>query len=83
MPDYTRLRQLVSHRVAFDYDTGAKVVGTVSACKPATGPVEVVVLTKVEVLDHAGELLEQHEAFSLVPNALIGVGLAEGPRGRR
>ena len=83
MPDYTRLRQMVSHRVRFDYDTGAKIVGYISACKPASGPVELVVLSKAEVFDHEGELLERHEAFSLVPNALIGVGIAEGPRGRK
>ena len=27
MSDYAKLRELVSHRVTFDYDTGAKIVG--------------------------------------------------------
>ena len=82
MPDYTRLRQMVSHRVSFDYDTGAKVVGYVSECKPGEGPVLVVVLSKVHVYGDDGSVLEKHEAFSLVPNALVNVRIAEGPRDR-
>jgi hypothetical protein len=27
MPNYNKLRELVSHRVTFDYDTGARIVG--------------------------------------------------------
>lgn len=82
MPDYEKLRTLVSHRIAFEYDTGAKVVGYLSACKPATGQVQIVQMSKVDVLDGAGKVLEHHEDFSLVPNALTGVKIAEGPRGR-
>ena len=82
MPDYAKLRELVSHRVTFELDTGAKVVGYVSACKPGTGPVQVVNLTKADIFDATGKVLEHHESFSLVPNAPVGVRVAEGPRGR-
>jgi len=82
MPDYGKLRELVSHRVTFEYDTGAKVVGYMAACKPATGPVQVVNLTKCDILDATGRVLEHHESFSLVPNAFVNVRVAEGPRGR-
>ena len=46
MPNYDKLRELVSHRVTFDYDTGAKIVGYVAATKPATGPVQVLVMSR-------------------------------------
>jgi hypothetical protein len=82
MPDYAKFRELVSHRVSFDYDTGARVVGYLAGCKPASGPVQVVNLTKADILDSTGRLLEHHESFSLVPNAFVGVRVAEGPRGR-
>lgn len=82
MPDYEKLRQMVSHRVAFEYDTGAKVVGYLARCMPPSGPVQLVVMTKVDVLDATGKVLEHHEEFSLVPNALSAVRIAEGPRGR-
>ena len=82
MPDYAKLRELVSHRVAFEFDTGAKITGYVSACKPASGPVQVINLIKADILDATGRVLEHHESFSLVPNAPVGVRVAEGPRGR-
>jgi hypothetical protein len=82
MADYSRLRSMVSHRVAFEYDTGARVVGYLTACKPASGPVQLVSLAKAEVLDATGRLLEHHESMVLVPNVLAGVKIAEGPRGR-
>ena len=46
------------------------------------GPVLVVVLSKVHVYGDDGSVLEKHEAFSLVPNALVNVRIAEGPRDR-
>lgn len=82
MPDYAKLRQMVSHRVTFEYDTGARVVGYLHACKPASGPVQVVNLTKADLLDATGRVLEHHESYSLVPNALVGVRITEGPSGR-
>jgi hypothetical protein len=79
MPNYGKLRELVSHRVTFDYDTGARVVGYVAACKPATGPVQVVVLSRVDILDDKGRVLEHHDELSLVPNVLTQFRLQEGP----
>ena len=49
MANHQSLRGMLSHRVTFTYDTGAQVVGTVTACAPVEGPVEYVVLAKVEV----------------------------------
>ncbi|MSP63270.1 MAG: hypothetical protein EXR72_23595 [Myxococcales bacterium] len=81
MPDYGKLRDMISHRITFDYDTGARVVGYVAACKPATGPVQVVVMSRTDILDANGRVLEHHEAFSLVPNLLVAFRLTEGPSG--
>ena len=82
MPDYNQLRQMVSHRVTFDFDTGARIVGYVSGCKPATGQVQVLNMTKADLLDATGRIIDHHEEFSFVPNALVGIRVTEGPSGR-
>jgi hypothetical protein len=82
MADYLRLREMVSHRVSFEYDTGARVVGYLTSCKPASGPVQLVALAKADVLDSTGRILEHHDSLVLVPNVMVGVKIAEGPRGR-
>lgn len=79
MANYDKLRELVSHRVTFDYDTGAKIVGYVAATKPAQGPVQVVVLSRADIYDDKGRLLEHHDEFSLVPNVMTSFRLTEGP----
>ena len=79
MPDYKKFRDLVSHRITLEYDTGAKIVGYVAACKPPTGPVQVVVISRAEILDNNGRMIEQHESLSVVPNMLTSFRLAEGP----
>lgn len=79
MADYAKLRDLISHRVTFEYDTGARIVGYVAACKPATGPVQVVVLSRAEIVDANGRVLEQHPELSMVPNLLVAYRLTEGP----
>jgi len=79
MPEYGKLRDLISHRVTFEYDTGARVVGYIAACKPASGAVQVVVMSRVDILDGNGKLLEHHDEFSLVPNVLTTYRLTEGP----
>ena len=79
MPDYKKLRDMVSHRVTFDFDTGARIVGYIAACKPPTGTVQVVVMSRVDVIDAGGALLEHHDEFSLVPNLLVAYRLTEGP----
>jgi hypothetical protein len=82
MADYSKLREMVSHRVSFEYDTGARVVGYLTGCKPATGPVQLVSLARADVYDATGRVLENAASLLLVPNVMIGVKIAEGPRGR-
>jgi hypothetical protein len=82
MPDYSKLRQMVSHRVTFEFDTGARIVGYLTACKPASGPVQIANLAKCDLVDSTGRVLEHHAEYSFVPNALVGVRVTEGPSGR-
>jgi hypothetical protein len=79
MANYSKLRDFVSHRVTFEYDTGAKVVGYLAACKPPTGPVQVVVLSRADILDANGRVIEHHDEMSLVPNLMVTYRLTEGP----
>lgn len=79
MANYSKLRDFVSHRVTFEYDTGAKVVGYLAACKPPTGPVQVVILSRADILDANGRVLEHHDEMSLVPNLMVTYRLTEGP----
>ncbi len=79
MADYGKLRDMISHRVTFEYDTGARVVGYIAACKPPNGPVQVVVMSRVDILDAHGKVIEHHDEFSLVPNLMVQYRLTEGP----
>jgi hypothetical protein len=79
MPDYKKIRDMVSHRVTFEYDTGAKVVGYVAACAPTQGPVQYAVLSKVQVLDAANNVIARFDELPIVPNNLVGVKVTEGP----
>ena len=79
MPNYARLHELVSHRVTFDYDTGARIVGYIAACKPGSGHVQLVQMSRVDIFDDKGRLLEHHDEFSFVPNVMTGFRLTEGP----
>jgi hypothetical protein len=79
MANHQSLREMLSHRVTFTYDTGAQVVGTVTACAPAEGPVEYVILAKVEVKGGAGQVLARFAELPLVPNNLVGITVTEGP----
>ena len=47
--------------------------------EPATGPVQVVVMSRVDILDDKGRVLEHHDEFSFVPNVLSSFRLTEGP----
>jgi hypothetical protein len=77
--DYKKLREMVSHRVTFEFDSGAKVVGYIASCMPATGPVQLLTLSKVQILDGASKLLGKYEEYPLVPNNLVGFQVTEGP----
>jgi len=79
MPDYKKLRDMVSHRVTFDYDTGARIIGYVASCAPASGPVQMLVLSKVQVTDASGTTLAKYDELPVVPNNLIGFRVTEGP----
>jgi hypothetical protein len=79
MANHQSLREMLSHRVTFTYDTGAQVVGTVTACAPVKGPVEYVVLAKVEVKGGDGQVLAHFAELPLVPNNLVGINVTEGP----
>jgi hypothetical protein len=79
MLDYKKLRDMVSHRVTFEFDTGAKVVGYIGSFAPAAGPVQMVVLSKVQLLDAGNNVLARYDELPLVPNNLIGFRVTEGP----
>jgi hypothetical protein len=79
MPNYGKLHELVSHRVTFEYDTGARIVGYVAACKPGSGPVQLVQMSRVDIFDDKGKLMEHHDEFSFVPNVMTTFRLTEGP----
>ncbi len=82
MPDYSKLRDLVSQRVVVSYDTGARVVGYLAACRPDSGPVQLVRLSKASIVDSDGEVMESFDSLSLCPNTLAGFGEEQGPSGR-
>jgi hypothetical protein len=77
--DYRKLRDMVSHRVTFEFDSGAKIVGYVGSCMPPSGPVQMLVLSKVQILDGSDAVLAKYDELPLVPNNLIGFKITEGP----
>ncbi len=79
MPDYKKIRDMVSHRVTLEYDTGAKIVGYLASVAPTQGPVQYAVLSKVQILDASNNVVARYEELPVVPNNLIGVKVTEGP----
>ena len=77
--DYRKLREMVSHRVTFEYDSGSRVVGYIASCWPASGPVQMLVLSKAQVLDAARNTIAKYDELPLVPNNLVGFSITEGP----
>ena len=73
------IRNLVSHRVVFEYQDGTMLTGYVAACRPAQGPVRILALTRVEISDEAGHVIEQHRDFLILASPLVNFRLAEGP----
>lgn len=82
MPDYSKLHQEVSHRVLFEYDTGARISGYLAACQPGTGQVQFVKLTSVKLLNDKGVVLDELDELTICPNLLVRFERDEGPRGR-
>ena len=82
MPNYSKLHDLVSHRVTIEYDTGAKVTGYLASCQPSSGPVEFVVLSEAKMIDSRGRVVRELTEMTLCPNVLTSIAMDEGPRGR-
>jgi hypothetical protein len=82
MPNYSKLHDLMSHRVTLEYDTGARITGYLASCQPSSGPVEFVVLSEVKLIDSRGRILRELGELTLCPNVLTSIALDEGPRGR-
>jgi hypothetical protein len=82
MPNYAKLHDLISHRIAIDYDTGARITGYLSSCQPKDGSVEFVVLADAKLVDASGRVVRVAKELTLCPNVPISIALDEGPRGR-
>jgi hypothetical protein len=82
MPNYSKLHDLISHRVTIEYDTGARVTGYLASCQPSSGPVEFCVLSEAKLIDSRGRVVREHDELTLCPNILTSIALDEGPRGR-
>jgi hypothetical protein len=79
MPDYKKIRDMVSHRVTLEYDTGAKIVGYLASVAPTQGPVQYAVLSKVQILDGSNKVVARFDELPVVPNNLIALKVTEGP----
>ena len=81
-PRSALLRGALGARVAFDYETGARICGLLLAVRPARGPVDFAVLADAWILDPNGVTLEQHERFVLCVASLSRFDLEERAGGR-
>jgi hypothetical protein len=70
---------MVSHRVTFEYDSGSRVVGYVASCVPASGPVQLLVLSKAAIFDATKSIVARYDELPIVPNNLVGFSITEGP----
>jgi len=82
MPNYSKLHDLISHRVTIEYDTGARITGYLASCQPSSGPVEFAVLSEAKMIDSQGRVLKETGELTLCPNVLTSIALDEGPSGR-
>lgn len=82
MPNYSKLHDLISHRVTIEYDTGARVVGYLASCQPASGPVEFIVLSEAKLIDSRGRVVREASELTMCPNVVTSIALTEGPSGR-
>ncbi len=73
------LRDLVSHRVTFDYENGCHVTGYVSTVRPAEGEPLIMALTRVEITNDAGQVIESHREMVIVPSVMVNYKMTEGP----
>jgi hypothetical protein len=82
MPNYSKLHDLISHRITIEYDTGARVTGYLASCQPSSGPVEFIVLSEAKLIDSRGRVVRETGELVMCANLLTSIGLDEGPRGR-
>ena len=82
MPNYSKLHDLISHRVTIEYDTGARITGYLASCQPSAGPVEFAILSEAKLIDSQGRLVREAGELAVCPNVLTSIALDEGPRGR-
>jgi small nuclear ribonucleoprotein (snRNP)-like protein len=82
MPNYSKLHDLISHRITIEYDTGARITGYLAACLPASGAVEFCVLSDVAMTDSRGRVVREVGELAICPNIVTSIALDEGPRGR-
>jgi hypothetical protein len=82
MPNYSKLHDLISHRVMIEYDTGAKITGYLASCQPSSGQVEFCVLAEAKMIDSKGKVVREALEHVVCPNMLVSIALDEGPRGR-
>ncbi len=82
MPNYSSIRDMISHRIVIEYDTGARIVGYLSNCRPNEGEVQLVTLARARFEDSEGNVLETHDSLTVCPNLVTGLALEEGPSGR-
>jgi hypothetical protein len=61
---------------------GLEVVGYVGSCLPPSGPVQMLVLSKVQVFDGSKNVIARYDELPLVPNNLVGFRITEGPSAR-
>jgi hypothetical protein len=73
------LRDLVSHRVTFDFENGHHLTGYVATVRPPDGEVITMALTRVEITNTAGDVVERHREMVLIPSVLTNYRLTEGP----
>ena len=82
MPNYSKLHDLISHRVTIEYDTGARITGYLASCQPSSGPVEFAVLSEAKLIDSKGRVLREQGELTVCLNLVTSIMLDEGPRGR-
>ncbi len=82
MPNYSKLHDLISHRITIEYDTGARITGYLASCQPSAGQVEFAVLSEAKLIDSKGRILREVGELTLCPNVVTSIALDEGPPGR-
>jgi hypothetical protein len=82
MPNYSKLHDLISHRVTIEYDTGARITGYLASCQPSSGSVEFAVLSEAKLIDSRGRVVRETGELTFCPNVVTSIALDEGPRGR-